>query len=328
MKRLTAILLFACSIAQAQLPFDAGQFIKQLKVGGPLPEKLLETRSVVFYPSLMYGELEAAQKGFQRAGVDAVFYLETDMLAAGRDVSVNLAQYLNTREIGYILILQRNEKDYSLMAGTYNRRANLFEPTESLWTLRAPSLYQLMNQLYQISAGTLRRGNFLINDFPETDIRIAAVTGRRNEFYAIDLKVDMLAVPKFGDAAMDAELEELMKQLPVKYKLTDPALSEAELRKQGFRWVIRFVHAKGRTARQLLGYGLAKGQSAVASVARGENNQEEVKKFGVDEIVYKFYMKRFEGSEVFLGRNWDADPAWQQALLNQIRGFKTEFNLQ
>src|SRR5687767_1293177 len=95
-----ALLLFVSVPSFAQLAFDEQSFLARLKPEGPLPEKLLSTRTAVFHPHTMTAkELEMAQKSFQRTGIDAVLYFENDLLAAGRDVSVSLAGYLNKREI-------------------------------------------------------------------------------------------------------------------------------------------------------------------------------------------------------------------------------------
>ena len=97
--------------AQAQIPVGESELVSRLTVGNQLPEKLLSTRSVVFYPhGMSMKELETCQEFFQRTGIDAVVYLESDFLAAGRDPSVALAEYLNAREISHILIFQKKRR--------------------------------------------------------------------------------------------------------------------------------------------------------------------------------------------------------------------------
>lgn len=327
MKLLALILLLSAYSAAAQLPLDEQQFLARLKTDGQLPEKILSTRSVVFYPfNLTAREMESIQKSFQRTGIDAVAYFENDLASAGRDASVAMAAYLNKREIANLIYVRKDQEGYSFYITPYNQKANLVEAGQAAWMMQHRALDVLLQQLYRTAANTYQKENFLINDFPETGFTINAIDGRRNEFFAIDLKVDELAVPKFGDETMDRELEELMKLYPYKYKLTEAGLSESELRKQGFLYVLRFAHARNKVVRNVLGYDMTRAQSAIVSLTYN-GDQQQLHNFSVNEVVYKFYFKHIESANVFLGTKWDADPSWQQALLNQLKGFRVEFKL-
>lgn len=326
LKSALILFLFASLSAAAQLPINEEQFLARLKIEGSLPETILNSRSVVFYPyTFAEAELDKIQRAFQRAGIDAVAYFENDLVSTGRDASVALAEYLNRREIAN-LIYFRKQARYSIYITTYNRRANLVEADQPAWTYESPALDVLLQHVYRTTANAFQRENFLINDVPEKGFEISAINGRRNEFFAIDLKVDQLAVPKFGDEAMDAELAQIMQLYPFKYTLTEPGLSEAELRKQGFLFVLRFMHARNKVVRDVLGYQINRGQNAIVSIAYNDD-QQQLKNFSINEVVYKFYFKHIESSNVFLGTKWDADPDWQQALKNQLYGFKSEFKL-
>jgi len=150
--------------------------------------------------------------------------------------------------------------------------------------------------------------------------------GRRSEFFSIDLKVDPLAIPKSGDETLDKELEEIMKSYPYKYKLTEPGLSEAQIRQDGSYYVLRFIFARDKAAQNLLGYDGAKSQSAIVSVTYPDNNPH-LKNIPANTMVYKFYFKHIDSGNIFLGTKWDADLTWQQALINQIRAFKAELKI-
>ena len=185
-----------------------------------------------------------------------------------------------------------------------------------------------MKSLYlAASNGGLKKENFLINDFPEAGLTVNAIEGRRNEFYAIDLKVDPLAVPKFGDEALDKELEEIMKSYPFKYTLTEANLSESELRKQGYLFVLRFVHARAKVAKRVLGYDVTKAESAIVSISYPDGDQPQLRNLSVNADVYKYYFKHIDSGNVYLGTKWDADENWQQAIVNQLKGMKIELRL-
>lgn len=318
-------LLFILFRSQAQIPVGEQELISRLNAGTTLPQKLLSTRSVIFYPYTMeMKELETIQKGFQRAGIDAVVYLQSDYLAAGRDPSVALAEYLNSREISNLFIL-RKDNGFSLYVVAYNNMATLFEPGAAAWFRQENKLEPLLQALFY-AANSLQKENLLINDYPELAMPLNIFRGRRSDFFAIDLKVDPLAVPKFGDEQMDKELEEIMKSYPFKYKLTEPGLSEAQIRQDGSYYVLRFVYARGKAAQNLLGYDMTKSQSAIVSVTYPEITPH-LKSIGANSPVFKFYFKHIDSGNIFLGTKWDADVTWQQALINQLRAFKAELRI-
>lgn len=327
-KLLSILCLLIAPATFAQLPLDEAQFYARIKPGTVLPQNLLASKTAVFYPYTMtQKELALAQQYFQRSGIDAVVYFETDLLISGRDVSVNMAQYLNAREIANLIVFQKSSGVYKLTLFEYNRKANFIEADAPTWVDENRLLEEILKTLYLASSnGGLKRENNLINDVAETGPVINAIEGRRNEFYALDLKVDPLAVPKFGDEALDKELEEIMKAYPFKYTLTDAGLSEAELRKQGYLFVFRFVKSRARVAKQVLGYDITKAESAIVSISyTGE--QPELRNISVNADVYKYYFKHIDSGNVYLGTKWDADESWQQAIVNQLRGMKIELKI-
>ena len=327
MRLIIFLLLLWSAPVIAQLPLDENQFFSRLTDGASMPEKLLATRSVVFHAYTMTSkELESVQTSFQKTGIDAVAYFENDFLSSGRDVSVSLAQYLNSREISNLILFQKKDGLYTIYITEYNKKGNFVESGQPAWTITEKSLEELLRKIYRTAASTLKKENMLINDFPESGFTINPIDGRRNEFYAIDLKVDPLAVPKFGNEVMDKELEEIMKSYPYKYTLTEPGIAEADLRKQGYLFVMRFVHARAKVAKNVLGYDMTKSESNVVSITYPDN-QPQIKNIPANTIVYKFYFKHIESGNVYLGNKWDADISWQQAIINQLRGFKSEFKI-
>ncbi|HYG02709.1 MAG TPA: hypothetical protein VD927_09700 [Chryseosolibacter sp.] len=329
MVRIIFVLLFSFAhAALAQLPFTEQQFLAKLQPGGGLPSELLKSKSVVFHTyNLTDKELETIQKGFQRTGIDAVTYYDANYVCAGRDVLVKLAGTLNRREIENLIYIQKDNDAFHFYIMPYNKKANLVEDVQPAWTDRHRALDYLLQQLYRKAASELKNENLLINDLAETGFSVNIIEGNRNEFYAIDLKVDMLAVPKFGIEEMDQQLEEIMKQFPYKYALTEAHLSEADLRKQGYFYVLRFVRAKNKVAREILDYENKRPSNAFVSV-RYIDKVPALKSIHQNDIVFKFYFKHIDSGNVFLGTKWDADQDWLQALQNQLTGYKIEFRLE
>lgn len=328
LRLLFALVPMLCNSAFAQFGIEEKAWIEQLNLKGGLPENLVSSRSVVFYDYLLtHKELQDVQQSFQRTGIDAVAYFEFDMLTAGKDVSKAFADYLTKREIINLLFIEKDDDGYRITATLFNEKETVIDQGQAAWSLSNGILTEALKNLYQTASVNRKKQNLLINDLPEMDLQINPITGNRNEFFALDLKVDPLAVPKTGNEAIDKELEEIFQaNYPLKYKLTEPGTAERDLRKQGLLYVMCFVYTRGVVAKELLGYDLNKSESALVSVTY-PGTQQQLKNIPSNTIIYKFYFKHIDSGNVFFGTKWDADLTWQQALLNQIKGMKAELRL-
>lgn len=317
-----------CNSVFAQFVVDEKAWIEQLNLEAGLPEKLMSTRSVVFYDyTLTVKELEEIQQSFQRTGIDGVAYFELDMLTAGKDVTKVFSDYLSKREIVNLLFIEKDEEGYRITVTLFNGKETVLDQGQASWSSSNRLLTEVLKELYRTTSGNQSRQNLLINDSPEMDLKINPILGKRNEFFAMDLKVDPLAVPKTGDELIDKELEEIfLTNYPLKYTLTEPGLSEKDLRKQGLLYVVCLVHSRGVVAKELLGYDMSKSESALVSVTY-PGSQQQLKNIPSNTTIYKFYFKHIDSGNVFFGTKWDADLTWQQALLNQIKAMKAELRL-
>lgn len=328
MRKFFLLCLWLSSTASfAQIPLSGDQLVGQLTSGAPLPEKLLSTRTVVFYsPEFSLNELEKIQSEFQKTGIDAVAYYDLDKVFAGKDVSIALAEYFNKREIENLVIFLKEPKKFRIAITTFNTKETFVEKNQYSWTMENPVLADLLQSIYLTASATLKNENLLIIDVVENNLPIEVIKGRRQDFFAMDLKVDKLAVPKFGNAVQDKKLEEIFKDYPYKYEFTEPGIPEEELRNKGFFYVLSFIYTRGIIARDLLGYDISKGESAIVSVTY-PNGEIQLKNYPAEKKVYKFYFKHIDSGSVFLGTKWDADLTWEQALQNQLKGFKKELRI-
>lgn len=325
---LAIILMAIVAPLRAQIATSSTQWLSQLNLTGALPEKLLSTRSAVFYQyGLTEKELNTAQEYFKRTGVDAVMFLEMDMLIANNDAIRAHADYLTKREIANLVFLDMDGSKYRIIITPYSGKETVIEKEQQAWSVTNQNFSEAVKTLYRTAANSLKKQNMLINDFPEMEYAINFILGKRNEFFAMDLKVDMLAVPKTGDEAIDGKLAEYFQaNYPLKFKLTEPGISDKDLRKQGYLYVVRFVYARGVTAKRLLGYDLTKAESAYTSVTF-PGGVSVLKSIPANEKIFKVYFKHIDSGNVFLGTKWDADLTWEEALQNQIKGLKAEFKL-
>lgn len=303
-------------------------WIQQLDLSGEFPENFLNSRTAVFHSfTFTTKELQLAQEYFQNTGVDAVVYFPIDMLIAGADVAKTFADYLTKREVSNLVFLEKNENSFRISATKFTNTEKIVEPKASAWSVSNKSFLEALKVMYRSATVKLKKQNLLVNELPEVGLPINLILGKRNEFFAVDLKVDPLAVPKFGDAAMDKELEEIFAtNFPYKYKLVEAGTSEKEMRKQGLLYVVYFIHTRGAVAKELLGYNTIKSETAFVSVTFPEH-QQQLKNIPANQPVYKVYFKHIDSQNVFLGNKWDADLTWQQALLNNIRAMKAELRI-
>ena len=318
----TALFLLINIAASAQSP------LARLSLTETPPENLLSKRTVVLYDYTFKGEeLAEIQRSFQRIGIDAIAYFQIDVVLAGKDITSAFAEYFDSRQVSFLVFLQKSESGYQFTVSAFNQSPELFPNGQAGWQLKNKKISDLMTNIWQDAWRSQKKANYLINDLPETDIVVDAIRGSRQEFYAVDLKVDNLAVPKFGDEAMDKELDEfLLANYPLKYKIVDANSNEQELRNKGFLYVLCFVHTRGTAAKEVLGYDLSKGEKSYASITFPEG-QLKLKIMRSEEPVYKFYFRHIDNGNIFLGTKWDADTKWLDALRNHIIGFKQELKI-
>ncbi len=300
------------------------ELIARLSFSTTIPTELLTTRSVVLFQSTMpQKDLDECQNFFQQTGIDAVAYFDVHRMLAGHDIRKAYASYLVNRGIKFLILLQKDEKGYRLIFCSFNGKKDLVDTNSIAWKQENVSLNELLRTVYRFAVSNLKKQNYLINDLPEMDITINPFTGRINESFSVEVKSFKTAIPKFGNAADDAELEAYLKaNFPLKYELVDADAPEESLYAKGFRTILRFVHARGIVAKEILGFDVTQVARSLPS-AVFVNNEVQIKTIPSNQVIYKFYFKNIEYGNVFLGNKWDADLSWQDAMRNHIQAYKT-----
>lgn len=299
----------------------------RLNLSGVMPEDILSKRSVVLHShTITPKEINITHENLVKTGIDAVSYFKIDAVLAGKDVAKSFSEYFTKREISNLIILQKSTSGYRVSIANYNGKDDFVSNNQNAWSAQSSSLADALNAVYRIALGGNKKKNLLINEIPETDLPVRIIDGQRSETFAYDLKADNLAVPKFDDATYDKELEEIFKNYPFRFQLTNNTDSESDLRKRGFLYILCFVHTRISEAKELLDYPVSKSESAFVSVTY-PNGQIQLKNIPADTPVFKFYVRHIDSGNIFLGTKWDADTSWQQALQNFIKGFKTELKV-
>jgi hypothetical protein len=324
--RLKFIFLFCAMVpvvCLAQLTIEESELMARMTPKNTIPTELISTRSVVVYQNTYTPkELQEAHTFFQQTGIDAVAYFDVARLLAGHENRKAYAVNLLARGIKYLILFQKNEKGYRFIFCPFNGKQDFVENNSVVWQQDNASLNELLKTIYRFAVSNLKKTNFLINDLPETDLSVSVFKGRINQNFSPQVKTFKIAIPRFGDAAADAELEAYLKEnFPVKYELVDPQADEVALSAKGFRTILRYVHTRGLLAQEILGFDMTQQARSLAS-AIVVNNEIQIKTILAEQTVYKFFFKNLEYGDLFLGTKWDADVTWQDALRNHVEALK------
>jgi hypothetical protein len=309
---LNFFLLCATTSAAQCLPDTEEVFFQRFSVIAEMPERILSGRSLLFYDNVLsQKELVRVQESFAAIGIDAVLALEIDKLLGGHDVKKALFEAIQKREISNLVFIQKNDQGYRCTITTFNKKISFVNATQAAWQLDNRTLGELLLQVKRDLQNTRVKQNFLINDQPETEVRINLIQGSRIESLSSDLRVDKVAVRLSDRNTENEALKEIMQRYPFKVEYVSDSISDAELRLKGFWYVMQSIHLPEKQAKEMLGYASNKGLNSSLSEAS----------------VYKFYFKKLEFNNVYLGKEWDAAPTWQEALQNILMNLRKELNI-
>jgi len=307
LKFLFAFLVMSPFLSLAQLSVEESELMARMAPNSTIPNELVSTRSVVVYQNTFTAkELQEAHTFFQQTGIDAVAYFDIARLLAGHESRKAYAANLLARGIKYLILFQKIEKGYRFIFCPFNGKPDFVENNSLVWQQENASLNELLKTVYRFAVSNLKKTNFLINDLPETDLTVNVFKGRINQNFSPLVKTFKTAIPRFGNAAADAELEAYLKEnFPVK----------------GFRTILRYVHTRGLLAKEILGFDMTQ-QARSLPTAIVVNNEIQIKTILAEQTVYKFFFKNLDYGDLFLGNKWDADVTWQDALRNHIEALK------
>lgn len=315
------------SLGQVGSGLELADFISRLSTGAQMPETIRSGRSVILYaPQLDSKELTIIHESFNRIGIDAVAYFETDRVFAGAEVVRRFTDYFKSRQISNIVVISKNPV-YQILITRFNETI-IPAGQQPAWESSNQKLDQMLQDVYRVAAGSFELENHLINDFPEKNLPVGIFgpNQRRFENYAYDLKSDMVAVPGFGDSVLDNRLAQILNEYPFRYQIVQSPFTEDELRRRGFSLIFYFVHSRIPVAKSLLGYTVNPAERATVAITF-PGQEPQLRTLPNSTTVYKYYVKQLVNGNVYLGTQWDGDTTWEQALLNQIRGLRKELGV-
>lgn len=319
-------------IVKGQTSFDIYERISALKPSTTFPKAIMRTKSVVLVsvpakstnPTVRgdWEELaEKAQAGFAKAGLDAVVYYYLDDIISGKESYEAFLDEFDERDLKNAIFLFQENSKYKITITDLKDRQYLLKMGQEAWMVEDADLDNALDIVYKATANSgLTRENLLILDVPEFGRMIKIISGRRGEFYDLNFSSEKLAIPIFADTA---EINDIMKIYPYEYDFVDPSLTEKEVRKKGFQYILYFTHAGAKAVKEILEYETTNTETDyVSEVIR--DGKAEANSLSINTPVYKFYVKHIYSSNVFLGKRWDAGTTWRNALENYIYNLRNE----
>ncbi len=301
--------------------------------------------------------IDEAHAVFTKAGIDVVGYYSLKQVFAGKDSQYGFSEAWKKREIKNIIVLsrvvfQKKNKEvtrYVILASAFNRKLSLFTNGQVGWKTQGKDFDKVLSKVAG-AANKYERKNLLINESPEFFNDVKMVWGEHVEGYLTDLDFGKLAVPKFkivdipnpkpsgvinNLVAKQVEesnalniknnkvLEEKMKAYGYEYELVDPTISDIDLSKNGFSYVLLRLYSPGIDIKRLLNYKINEEQdSYTTQIYKGGNLT--VRRIPANGLVYKYYIKHLRTGNIYLGPKWDADETWGEALDHMLYNVKVE----
>lgn len=341
-----------------------------LDYGNELPADLLTTRSAVLV-SVPPKNARTSERGdwkgfssemhqeFRKMGIDAVMYLNMDDVMAGMDATAAFSEFLNSRQIKNLILLSKvnlkiagKESERVVMVITpYNGKKSFMDNGQPAWKDQDKDQAKVVKTLGRaVYKSKQEQKNFLITETPEFFSDVDMIKSRSFPSFAVDLKIDKLAVPMYtkvevpadrpagivnnnvekevekynaGVARANTVLENTLKNYPFNYELVAYDGDDKKLFQQGFQYVLLNLNTTGYTIRELLNYEVDKSETDYITM-KMKDGKTLLRTIPVKAPVYKFYVKHLATGDIYLGTKWDADETVDEALANYINNFKDE----
>ncbi len=302
--------------------------ITSLQFVSTLPEGLLSNKTVVLLKHQGNSNTpkwapiaEILQKGFKKAGIDAVAYYDFDDILSGYESYQAFLDAFDDRDLTYAALLITDGQFYRLAILKLQDRDFLLKENQEAWKIDGKDLNKMMEDLYRQAANSgQEKNNLLIIEIPEFGEKVKTIKGRRSEFYDLNFSSEKLAVPQFTDSASIAKV---MESYPYSWELVPLGSDEKELRTKGFQYILYYNHAAQESVRQILEYPISQAETAYVSEVIIDK-QSKITAIPANDHVYKFYVKHIYSQNVFVGKRWDAAKTWQEALHNYIANLRNE----
>ncbi len=301
--------------------------------------------------------INEAHAVFTKAGIDVVGYYSTKQVFAGKDSQYGFSEAWKKREIKNILFIskvvyKKKKKEvtrFVLLATTFDGKPSIISNGQTGWKSQGKDFEKVLARI-NTAANKYTRQNLLVNEQPEYFNDVKMVWGEHVEGYLTDLDFGKLAVPIFKTVEIPSPkptgtinnlvakqveesnalnvknnkaLEEKIKNYDYKYELVFPEISDVDLSKEGFSYVLLRLHAPGIDVKRLLNYSINEDQDTYSTQIY-KDGKLIIRRIPANGLVYKYYIKHLRTGNIYLGPKWDADETWSEALEHMLYNVKVE----
>lgn len=351
------IFFFASAVfVSAQTPlYEFLSFEESLVV----PEKINSERTavIVHVPDEMasfrkVGDWEEvsrkAHRAFVTMGIDAIFYLNHYAIAISEKSKTRYRDLFNKRGIHNIIFLTQDVDGYEMLMGEYSGTTSFISVNKPVFFYRDKLLFDVLLQVgKEVKRADYEEENFLIPEKPNFVGNISIVEKSLLKNYPGILRRSKLVVERFekldppekSNAIIDEKIaayneeieqknlafEQLMESYPYEYEFID-AMSDEDLLRNRYQFVLRSVGGQASTLRQMMKYKTSNSETDFVSTIPIMPDQTKAKPIPRDAIIHKFYIRQNITKNIHVGV-WDADVSWQDALRNMIGNLIQEHNV-
>ncbi len=329
---LTTLCLLVFNTTQMLGQSGVSAYLDQLKLNQALdpPQDILSTKSLV----LISAPVEAAngewkkwaeemQAFFGEAGIDAVAYFNLNRKFAIPDFDADVPKLISDRNIkNLIFLIIGEEGEESIIGfGAYNGKTSIYDQSSSFWVRSFTDIETVFEEMsLRFKTGAFPRTNLLVNDMPEFFDFTRPSFAANYASFPPELGSKLVGIPTLksepggagahlmvsdnfhnpskpgqtllerNNALQAVVIDSLMNMRRVDLSET----TEALLRRDGITHMLYYVAGDSEYVYNLFRF---KGREDVPA-----------------SYLVKFFLKDLRNRNVFLGRNWDARPDWQEAL--------------
>lgn len=306
--------------------------LKTLNFTDQLPKDILSSKTVVLVdipPSGLYPKIrgewhtlaETVQPGFHKAGIDAVTYYHFDEIASGPEPYKAYLNHFDKRNLSHGAFISKKGRQYQLLLLKFADRKYLISEGQDAFMMNGDNPEVMMDMLSKktVSSG-LVMSNLLIMETPEYSEPVTVITGKRSEFYDLNFESEKLAVPVF---ASKDKITRALKQYPYQWDFVPYDMSQDEIRKSGYQYVLYYVNTTVKNAREMLGYDTKESPTAFVSAVKKDGKLAVVNQ-NANAQVFKFYIRHIKSKNTFVGKRWDPGYTWQEGLGNYISNLRDQ----
>lgn len=331
-KLLPSILLL-CLTLNAFGQKSIEELLGRLEVNQALypPQDILSSKSIVLLSVPEVADrsewmvlVDELQLFLAEEGIDAVAYIETEVLFSQPNQVSTIPELFKNREIrNVILFTAKNEKAPVFLAmGSYNGEGTFFNKGDTFWARQASELTAIKDELSAyFKTGALYRDNLLVNEhpeffYPEVGLGIVAksIPPKIASFKVAVEQVNKTMYTNPGLASFRFDnfykrdsfelalqdrnylIQALVTDTTNNISLKEIARTNQELRRDGFQYELLHVSGPERLVYDWISF--------------------PDRPTPTDKVVHKFYLSDLRNNNIYVGKNWDASVDWNTAFEN------------